>query len=857
MYPVTLQALELTSDVEKGQRWYKLYQDISKKENITQQDCEQFLAYRTTARDEYLRLPQAPKSKAAAHPESGSVKTKAGAFAQIDPTKKFNDQFQIALDYIFNKYLNRVVVEYKSAVELLTRKSPEENDYEVLTEQMKADRVFAEKLQFARNNNYDYNSNAKFSPDQLKQKRSFDERFSDIGVSAERNFVAFRTKIQDRYISEVLETDKTALFSILQKLNQNTGAWQAELQENHTKINELIAYNKNKITDIKAKIARKMGQEADLPTPVPQLSGDSLLADSKIVKDVFNCPAKVERTAAALKAHLNTLAEKIHVGTALEKQLKTAVEEQRVYLALLSAEKTMLDDIKWDEAIDPNAPKAAEVPAASPADGLTWPEGEIPPAPAFDLPLEEASKKPTISVAETVAMNKVKNGKSGPAGIAKPNVGEASQLLNEQLQKRLADMRAKNPDKYGVFEESEQISKKESLLSKIQAIIPLPVKLPEGEEADKAEWADPNPIVGVPEAPPLDIDPNDQNKLVSAPVEIVVKKSAGVNIRLTVPDKKLDLDEIKRKAEARMARVAPQPPSSDAQSAPKYELSEAELLQKELASRRVKKPKLQKKEILSEEGEDNSDAEAEAEAPVVKKPSWEDQQKAIVSKYTTAEILGTAAPQLTLTTIESMRPLQALRQPNLVRLLWVQVEELPKDAPVAQSAKKQAQSNTPIEKQFLALLRKDQLLQQQVVKAADNQDIVMPSTEAIKRILAVQAFCAQKQSDLKENSKLAESDKTVYGRCIDMFYTAALSVCLSDEPAADQKEKLNSLAHEWFPLRDYYTRLLRDTLVMISCLFLVGLAVGFNRVKHGQTWFLCQEPSVEEMQFREAITVQP
>ena len=83
-----------------------------------------------------------------------------------------------------------------------------------------------------------------------------------------------------------------------------------------------------------------------------------------------------------------------------------------------------------------------------------------------------------------------------------------------------------------------------------------------------------------------------------------------------------------------------------------------------------------------------------------------------------------------------------------------------------------------------------------------------------------------------------------------IFNDEAKKIILSSNlSSVAKRNKLKDCAHQKFKHRPYAPRLLADTLMLISSLALIGLAVGITRILTGHSFFFSAERTRRETEF--------
>ncbi|CAM4455214.1 MAG: hypothetical protein LEGION0398_MBIBDBAK_00776 [Legionellaceae bacterium] len=105
-----------------------------------------------------------------------------------------------------------------------------------------------------------------------------------------------------------------------------------------------------------------------------------------------------------------------------------------------------------------------------------------------------------------------------------------------------------------------------------------------------------------------------------------------------------------------------------------------------------------------------------------------------------------------------------------------------------------------------------------------------------KDLLRLGEFCHQKASlNLILNFDFDFGDE--YNQSLSNFFIGGVKTLLSDQSNAEKKSQLTTLARKNFSHRHWGRRLLVDALLLISCFFGVGLAIGIYRKVKGKSFF--------------------
>ncbi len=150
--------------------------------------------------------------------------------------------------------------------------------------------------------------------------------------------------------------------------------------------------------------------------------------------------------------------------------------------------------------------------------------------------------------------------------------------------------------------------------------------------------------------------------------------------------------------------------------------------------------------------------------------------------------------------------------------------------------------------------RKDIKIREKVINAEIENPGAM-TYENIKRLLLLYNFKQIKMAEIKA-SNIKATKKGSYSQRLNEFHNDAMDILLSKETAISKPQRLTELAEQKFKHTALKLRLLADVLLVISCLFIVGFAIGGYRLSQNKTFFFSQN-SAEKQFEKDVIDASP
>lgn len=353
---VEVTALTFTKE-ESILRWVKHYKSLlTKNEPISQKDCDDFVQMRdnalSTMVDQFTTARERQKTRKSLNEETKELEQ----FKNQAKTK-----IQSALHNILKQHIKIVTSDYGKVKQQwhLDKKVAEEGDYLNYTPELEEQVVYAAKLQFSMSHDPAYNFITRVIA--LPRGTSLNEARNQEGEKARAEFLKEKESVRMRYI-EILEKDEKALSALLTKESDKVTAYRASMAPNDKKITDLTALFAEKVKAVEEAIALKKGTPAEPPEaptggdvpdapdfdapppPPPKPAGEDIAA--KIAR-VFKYDAYTgAKTNEAVKANLDSLADKLRDGMFIRAQLAEHVLQQEQCILHLNEQIQALEALR-------------------------------------------------------------------------------------------------------------------------------------------------------------------------------------------------------------------------------------------------------------------------------------------------------------------------------------------------------------------------------------------------------------------------------------------------------------------------------------------------------------------------------
>lgn len=781
---------------EKKLPWVIKYNNLMNKDNLTLEDCAELPKMRNKA----IELHKARENllpKAIVKDE-----TPKPVFRKTEVADPISEKFQNAVDNLVAKFCEPREEEYSLFLKQLTAETAQRDDASKFTDDLKTRHVEAATLRFLLKTDVTYNPRIiKFRAIGLMTPEKAAE---DFDIASER--------FKQRYITDVLNKDKSILQSRV-----------VELKDEEAKAQESFTKNKNAITETDLEIT-KLAQpvKQDIATKKATLVPHQANPQVKPLNGIRPPPpqiAKVLMKAAPKKA-------------AQEDKVMTTKQAGGFSAQDLLGIKLKKRQVKIEE------PKPAQ------------PESQKDLATTFgsmfgsNLPQEPRTAKVTTPKKEKTIAEIEESLEVLALAIKtnEQNVTRMKECVEKQnayiriQKKQLVELNAKNwkvevngePVKTAVASDSEPMKRNTSIKP-------------------------PPPPMGIPK-PPINVATKKVHAKAEQPV-VVTPAS-------TPPAWQADLFS---KLSQMRGNMRPGEDDWDEES------DDSDAKEKQEAENRKRVEEQKKRQVILKKYDDVVQSKFDPEASVT-----DGSNKIVAMELNRLEMKNTQPLIVTELedAIKELKRLEEAKAAMVEKpkLVTPQVEtpevpksEIPKsiipdEAPKSELPKSATPDEAPkselpksatsdegasLENKFKDACSMDEILGKKVA----NREL---SNDVKKDVLALKTFVDKKLAEM-DTKDIDACDKPHYRESLESFYREALTIRLSGLALPRQKVRFEELAHRSFDSRHVGRRLLADALMVISSFVGIGILIGVGRVLSGRTYFFSHAPTERESDFKNKL----